>query len=153
MTLHIRAMTTADLDAVTEIEAQVTFDTPWGKNIFSDCLAIGYGCWVLEDTQQRDILGFGLISSAANEAHILNICIRSDKHRQGLGSLMFTKLLTIAQAANAHRVYLEVASINEPAIKFYEKWGFSQIGVRHQYYHAPTGKYDAIVMAMDLKNP
>jgi len=147
---NIRPMNAADLDVVTDIEQQVTFDTPWGRKIFEDCLTIGYHCWVIEDANTLEVLGFGLISNAAEEAHILNLCIRNTHHRQGLGSLLFQKLLDLAQAAQVSRVYLEVATINTNAVQFYEHWGFQRIGIRRDYYHAKDGNHDALVMAKSL---
>ena len=151
LTTKLRPMLPGDLDVVTAIEEQVTFDTPWGRKIFEDCLAIGYHCWVIEEAETHEVLGFGLISHAAQEAHILNLCIKQSHHRQGLGSLMFEKLLEIAKAAKVTRVYLEVATINTSAVNFYEHWGFEHIGVRREYYHAKDGKHDALVMARNLE--
>lgn len=139
-------MQAEDLDSVTAIEQQVTFDTPWSRRIFEDCLSVGYSCWVLE--QSSEVLGFGLLSVAAEEAHILNLCIKEGCQHLGLGTRMLSHLVDLAKEHGVAQIYLEVSVQNLPAIQLYKKSGFSQIGVRREYYNALEGKQDALVMAL-----
>jgi ribosomal protein S18 acetylase RimI-like enzyme len=46
---------------------------------------------------------------------------------------------------------LEVRAANEPAIAFYRRAGFSQIGLRRGYYPATIGREDALVFDKDLR--
>jgi ribosomal-protein-alanine N-acetyltransferase len=151
MAVIIREMRAEDLDSVTEIEKQVTFDTPWSRKIFEDCLNVGYSCWILEEDEQAEVLGFGLLSSAIEEAHILNLCIKVGYQEKGLGNRMLAHLVGLAKDKTIKQVYLEVSVDNQKAIKLYQKWGFECIGVRHGYYNAQDGRKDAWVMALPIQ--
>ena len=141
----IRAMEQRDIDGVMAIET-VVCDFPWTYSIFSDCIKVGYSCWVLED--EGEIVGYGLLSVAANEAHILNLCIKPEKQRQGLGRRMMEHLIEQAKKLMTHSVYLEVRVSNHGAFDLYQKLGFSVIGHRKDYYPHMDGCEDALVLEL-----
>ena len=143
----LRPMCEGDLDAVMAIE-QVAYPYPWTRGIFRDCLRADYPAWVLDDGQR--IIGYGVLSVAADEAHVLNVCVRSGMHGQGLGRRMLRSLMQIARARKVQRLFLEVRPSNSPAIALYDSEGFNEIGRRPRYYPAKQGREDAIVMAMEL---
>lgn len=144
----LRPMREDDLDAVMRIE-DAAYPFPWMRGIFRDCMRAGYPMWV----QERDggIAGYGVLSIAADEAHVLNLCTAHGNEGQGLGQRMLQALLRIARAGGAQRVYLEVRPSNPRAITLYDRSGFNEIGRRPRYYPAANhGREDAIVMAMEL---
>lgn len=104
--------------------------------------------WLLE--RQGVIVGYGVLSIAAGEAHVLNLCTAPGNEGQGLGARMLQTLLKIARGHGAQRVFLEVRPSNPRAIALYERSGFNEIGRRPRYYPARDGREDAIVMAMEL---
>ena len=99
----LRPMTGHDLKAVLEVE-NTAYEFPWTLPIFRDCLRVGCHCYVYESPQ--GILGHGIMSVAAGECHILNICIRPDRQRYGLGEGMVLFLLDLAQrdAGRGHQL-------------------------------------------------
>ena len=137
----------ADLDAVMEIESRA-YDFPWTQGIFRDCLRVGYccGCYEIEGLIQ----GYGVMSVAAGESHILNISVRPESQRQGIGSKLMKHFLQLARRHDADTVMLEVRPSNKLAIKLYEKLGFNEIGVRRNYYPAHQGREDALLLALSL---
>ena len=143
----LRPMREADLDAVMLVEERA-YPYPWTRGIFRDCLRAGYPMWLLE--QQGVIVGYGVLSIAAGEAHVLNLCTAPGHEGQGLGRRMLQALLRIARGHGAQRVFLEVRPSNPRAIALYERNGFNEIGRRPRYYPAHDGREDAIVMAMEL---
>ena len=143
----LRPMREADLDAVMPIE-QRAYPYPWTRGIFRDCLHAGYSMWLLE--RQGVIVGYGVLSIAAGEAHVLNLCTAPGSEGQGLGARMLQTLLKIARGHGAQRVFLEVRPSNPRAIALSERSGFNEIGRRPRYYPAHAGREDAIVMAMEL---
>lgn len=143
----LRPMREADLDAVMLIE-QRAYPYPWTRGIFRDCLHAGYPMWLLE--RQGVIVGYGVLSIAAGEAHVLNLCTAPGSEGQGWGARMLQTLLKIARGHGARRVFLEVRPSNPRAIALYERSGFNEIGRRPRYYPARDGREDAIVMAMEL---
>jgi len=136
-----------DLDAVMEIESRA-YDFPWTQGIFRDCLRVGYCCWCYEIDGL--IQGYGVMSVAAGESHILNISVRPESQRQGIGSKLMKHFLQLARRHDADTVMLEVRPSNKLAIKLYEKLGFNEIGVRRNYYPAHQGREDALLLALSL---
>jgi ribosomal-protein-alanine N-acetyltransferase len=143
----LRPMREDDLDAVLEIELRA-YPFPWTRGIFQDCLRANYPAWVL----QRDgrIVGYGLLSMAADEAHVLNVCAAPEEQGQGYGRRLLRALLQLARGRGAQRVFLEVRPSNPAAIALYDAEGFNEIGRRPRYYPAKGGREDAIVMAKEL---
>jgi ribosomal-protein-alanine N-acetyltransferase len=115
---------------------------------------VGYSCWVITDSDtvldinkdSPEIVGYGLLSMAANEAHILNLCIKPERQHQGLGKSLMHHLIGQAKLLNAKSVYLEVRLSNQIAYDLYIKLGFTVIGNRKDYYPATNGREDAIVL-------
>jgi len=140
---RIRRMRHADVADVAEIE-RATYGFPWSPGIFRDCLLAGYNSVVLESGSE--IIGYGIVSIAAGEAHVLNICISRGWQNRGHGYRLLDFLLSQAHAAGAARVFLEVRPSNQAARRLYRKAGFEVIGVRKDYYRADGGNEDAVVL-------
>lgn len=143
----MRAMLIDDLPDISAME-NLSYEFPWSAGIFKDCLKAGYPCWVL--CTDAVIVGYGILSMGAGEAHVLNICIAPDWRGQGLGRHLLGRLLEIARWNGAERVFLEVRPSNPLAKTLYQSVGFSEIGVRPKYYPARDGREDAIVMALEF---
>ncbi|MFT3756467.1 MAG: ribosomal protein S18-alanine N-acetyltransferase [Pseudoxanthomonas sp.] len=143
----LRPMREADLDAVMAVE-QRAYPFPWTRGIFRDCLSAGYPAWVLHE--HGLLIGYALLSQAAGEAHILNICISPERQGRGLGRYLLRAMLKQARDAQCERVFLEVRPSNPGAIALYHAEGFNEIGRRPRYYPARDGREDAIVMAIEL---
>jgi ribosomal-protein-alanine N-acetyltransferase len=137
----------ADLDTVMDIESHA-YDFPWTQGIFRDCLRVGYCCWCYENDGL--IQGYGVMSVAAGESHILNITVRPESRRQGIGGKLMKHFLQLARRHDADTVMLEVRPSNVSAISLYEKMGFNEIGVRRKYYPADEGREDALLLALSL---
>jgi [ribosomal protein S18]-alanine N-acetyltransferase len=146
--VHIRPMMEIDLPEVAQIE-QGSYAFPWSENIFRDCLRVGYTCRAL-DLAGR-IIGYGVMSLGAGEAHILNVCVRDEFRTVGFGRRLLEHLLERAAAAGVGEAFLEVRPSNLAAIRLYSQLGFEQIGIRRGYYQAPDGREDAIVLKLELR--
>ena len=60
----VRSMRSSDLDLVVQNEV-LSYNHPWTKRIFIDCLRAGYECWVLANKDK--IVGHGVMSIAVGE--------------------------------------------------------------------------------------
>jgi ribosomal-protein-alanine N-acetyltransferase len=143
----LRPMREDDLDAIMAIERRA-YPFPWTHGIFRDCLRAGYPSWVLH--LDGAIIGYGVLSIAVGEAHVLNICIDPDLQGTGHGRRLLRSLLKLARGHGSERVFLEVRPSNPNAIALYHDEGFNEIGRRPRYYPAKQGREDAIVMAIEL---
>ena len=145
--IAFRPMRDLDVEAVMAIET-LAYPYPWSEGIFRDCLRVGYCCWVAVD--EKDVIGYGVMSVAADECHILNICIHSNWQGRHLGRRMLHRLLTLARGQDADTAFLEVRASNRAALRLYAAAEFCEVGMRNGYYPADHGREDAIVMARSL---
>ncbi|HRN62374.1 MAG TPA: ribosomal protein S18-alanine N-acetyltransferase [Luteimonas sp.] len=136
-----------DLDEVMRIELRA-YPFPWTVGIFRDCLRAGYPAWVLHE--DGSLIGYGVLSIAADEAHVLNVCVDPSAQGHGHGRRLLRALVRVARGQGAQRVFLEVRPSNPNAIALYHDEGFNEIGRRPRYYPALDGREDAIVMAKEL---
>lgn len=145
--LRIRSMQERDLPRIVAIES-TAYPYPWSKGIFRDCLRVNYYCEVVE--WEETVVGYGIMSVAANEAHVLNLCIHPAFRRRGLGRIVLRHLMQIAIREGARTAFLEVRLSNGAAIGLYESDGFERISARRGYYQAPNGREDALVFKKAL---
>jgi ribosomal-protein-alanine N-acetyltransferase len=141
---QIRAMRPADLQAVAEVEL-ASYQFPWNIGIFRDCLLAGYQSLVLDI--RGNVSGYCIMSIAAGEAHLLNICIHPSCQRLGYGRRLLVEGLARAREMGVETVFLEVRPSNDVAIMLYRSLGFRLIGRRPSYYQADNGREDAVIFA------
>ena len=143
----IRPMRPTDVAEVVAIE-RAAYQFPWSEGIFRDCLRVGYVCRVV--TLGRQVIGYGVMSVGAGEAHILNLCISAVYRTRGLGRKLLVYLLERGAAAGMSEAFLEVRPSNAIAIELYTSLGFEQVGTRRGYYQAVGGREDAAVLKLAL---
>jgi len=144
---RLRPMSVEDLERVMAIETRA-YEFPWTAGIFRDCLRVGYCCWCYE--RGGELLGYGVMSVAAGESHILNLTVRPESQRQGIGQKLMKHFMQLARRHDADMIMLEVRPSNAPAIALYRKLGFDEIGLRRNYYPARDGREDALILARSL---
>jgi ribosomal-protein-alanine N-acetyltransferase len=105
--------------------------------------------WVLADAAKNRLAAFACSTAIHDELQILEVAVHPEYRARGLGYMLITRVLKEAAAKNIARVILEVRVSNIPAIKLYEKCGFSKDGVRKRYYQ--DGE-DAVLMSMCIKS-
>jgi len=145
--LRLRPMLEEDLESVLAVET-AAYPHPWTLGIFRDCLHVGYCCWVYALGER--IIAHAVMSVAAGECHILNICVHPQWQGQGLGRKLLRRLTGIGRQHHADTAFLEVRVSNRPAIDLYLSDGFNEVGVRRGYYPRKKGREDALVFAKDL---
>lgn len=144
-TPQFEPMRMEDVDQVAMIE-RAAYPFPWTPGILRDCLRAGYDCWLL--VIDRDLVGYGIVSVAVGEAHLLNLCIAPLHQGHGYGRQLLGAMLDIARRRGAEGMYLEVRPSNPRAIALYRSVGFREIGRRPRYYPAHGDREDAIVMTL-----
>jgi [ribosomal protein S18]-alanine N-acetyltransferase len=141
--VEIRPMHELDIPMVVAVE-KAAYQFPWSEGIFRDCLRVGYVCRVIDVA--GDLAGYGIMSVGAGEAHILNVCVRSEYRCRGFARKTLLYLLDRARAAGVQEAYLEVRPSNVAAARLYHSLGFEQVGIRRGYYQALMGREDACVL-------
>lgn len=145
----LRPMREHDLARVSMIE-QRSYDFPWSVGVFADCLRVGYCCWTIAN--EDEMAGYGIMSVAAEECHILNICVDPNFRRRGYAGLLLQQLLESARAHGANTAYLEVRPSNLAALDLYSENGFIKIAQRPGYYPAQVGREDAFVLSKEISD-
>lgn len=147
----IRPMDETDLAQVLRVERR-SYQFPWTEAVFRDCMRVGYACWV----RQEDglVAGYLIMSMAAGEAHVLNLCVDRGFRRRGYGQELLEHAITTAERMAAETVFLEVRPSNTPALELYMRLGFSEVGTRPGYYPAHGGqREDGLILARPLAAP
>jgi len=149
--IALRAMQEGDLPAVLLVERKA-YTAPWSEAIFRDCLRVRYLCVVAE--REAEIIGHAVMSIAAGECHVLNLCVHPSLHQRGIGRRMLRRLLALGRRQGADTAFLEVRASNVSALALYRGEGFCEVGLRRGYYPAAgadaSGREDAVAMARAL---
>lgn len=145
---RFRQMLPIDLKEILSIERRA-YEFAWTEGIFRDCIRVGYQCRVLE-TPHGFIQGYGVMSAAAGEAHLLNLCVRPELQGCGLSRQLLDHLLELAASLQVQTIFLEVRPSNRRALQLYANAGFCEVGLRRGYYPASKGREDGLVLAKAL---
>lgn len=146
--MGFRPMRQEDLPKIMEIEVRV-YLYPWTLRIFRDCLHVGYCCWIYE--LNNEIQTYYVMAIGYGEAHILNLCVRPEAQRKGLGSMMLSHMMALGRQHKVDTLLLEVRPSNAGAVSLYHKNGFNEVGLRKAYYPGQKHQEDALIMARSLK--
>ena len=97
--------------------------------------------------QRERLVGFVGLWYMAGEAHIVAIAVRGSMQGKGLGKLLLTGAIEMAQRRAQQVVTLEVRVSNHTAKSLYAKYGFKEVGIRRRYYS--DNNEDASIMSTD----
>jgi ribosomal-protein-alanine N-acetyltransferase len=140
---QVRSATPADVPAVAAIE-RVVFADPWSATAFHAML----GPHALVAVTDGQIEGYIFARAMADEGELLNVAVRADSRRKGLGRYLVDTILEDFRTRGVQTVYLEVRASNAAGRAFYDTLGFHEIGRRRGYYSRP--REDALVLARKL---
>ena len=146
--IRFEQMVAADLPQVLEIE-RLAFPKPWTPGLFLHELKLDFSRLALarSDNGARRLLGYVCWWVVGDEVHILNLAVHPDARRSGAGRALVQRVVDDAAAHAAVSVSLEVGRGNEAAAALYRSMGFTQTGVRRNYYGEGE---DAIIMERRL---
>lgn len=75
------------------------------------------------------------------------IFVKAEERKKGIASLLMQEMIQDCKTNKVETVDLEVNSLNESAIKLYQKFDFKVIGKREKYYNG----IDALLMMREVK--
>ncbi|KIG10383.1 ribosomal protein S18-alanine N-acetyltransferase [Caballeronia concitans] len=147
---YLTAMTEADLDEVAAVE-KLAYEFPWSRGNFQDSLRNGYYGVCLRHVTGT-LVGYCVLMPVVDEMHLLNLCVAPAAQRAGAGLALLREAVRITRAEKLDGMLLEVRPSNPRAIQLYERFGFTAIGRRKNYYPARhRAREDAIVMRLSFK--
>jgi [ribosomal protein S18]-alanine N-acetyltransferase len=129
---------------------RASFHRGWGEGEFETMLAERNTL-----TQRlmlgRAAIGFIISRFAADEAEILSVAVDKAHRGRGHSRQLLAHHLGHLAGRGIRRVFLEVEENNQPAVRLYQRAGFTTVGRREQYYRDASGaKLNALVMQRDL---
>lgn len=146
--IAIERGTVDDLDSVMAVMERA-FGTQYGEAwTRSQCAGIlpmsGVSLRLARDRRSGRPVGFSLARSVADEIELLLLAVDPSKHRRGIGRMLLDDFVELARNQGLSKAHLEVRAQNS-AMNMYRDAGFSPVGRRRNYYHAPDGSaFDAL---------
>lgn len=134
--MTFREMTVEDLDQVMELEEDL-FTVPWTKEGFLTFLLKDNSLmFVIEE--KGKILAYCSILTVLDEGDILNVAVRKDRQREGIGNFLMECMIRMAGERGVNILHLEVRESNGAARRLYRRLGFKEDGLRKGYYTDPV---------------
>lgn len=143
----ISPLTSLDLPHAFAIE-RASHAFPWTENTFLSNQGERYVN--LKLSRGDAMVAFAITQVVLDEATLFNIAVHPDHQRHGYGRQLLEHLIQELEQREILTLWLEVRASNTRAIALYESLGFNEVSVRRNYYPAPDGREDAIIMALPL---
>jgi ribosomal-protein-alanine N-acetyltransferase len=125
--IRIRKAVEADVRAIAEIQLACPETAQWPASAY-----LNQDCWIAEVDNR--VAGYLVCRAVApDEREILNIAVHPDFRRRGLART----LLEAECNRNRADYFLEVRASNEAARGLYSVMGFTEEGLRREYYENP----------------
>jgi [ribosomal protein S18]-alanine N-acetyltransferase len=129
------------------------FDVAWSKSTIQQMLEDTHTIAFVAQAPAGAPIGFVIGRTVADEAELLSIGVDPAWQRRGIGRLLAEALCAASVGAQAHRLYLEVAAGNLPALRLYTALGGRNIGLRKGYYERPEKPAeDAVNLVIPLSD-
>ncbi len=143
---EIRVLTREDTGAVRALENAV-FTDAYREDAVRDSILASYAlCFGY--FEGGVLSGYLLGTAVPPEAEILRVGVAPAERRRGVADALVSAFLSDAGKSGVTRVYLEVRTDNDPAVRLYRKNGFRDLSRRKNYYRDPVA--DALVMCRIL---
>lgn len=137
---------TSQIKRIAEIEKECISDG-WSENMLGESLE-NPNTVFFTAVCGTNISGFINGSYVLDEAELLNIAVSEDCRRMGIAEMLMKNFESELQGFGVRTIFLEVREGNIPARSLYEKCGYTQNGLRKNYYKAPNE--NAVLMKKTL---
>jgi ribosomal-protein-alanine N-acetyltransferase len=148
MAIGIDDMKVEDIPEIVSIE-NASFTTPWSETLFYNETRKAIAVSRVARIDGR-VAGYLCANVILDEGHILNLAVHPQHRRLGIASSLIKEMIDIMRDRDCRSVFLEVRISNEQARIMYEKFGFSLLGTRKNYYISPVE--DAVIMVLRLSS-
>lgn len=146
MKVQVRPIQVSDLEQVLDIERR-SFPAPWSyEMLLRECSNAEWPPLVA--TVRQTVAGYLFATSVLDEVTVQTIAVDAAYRRHGIARTLFEVLLQKARGDEARTVLLEVRESNLPARNLYRKLGFTEVGLRRNYYRNPDD--DALLLTLEL---
>lgn len=148
MDFEIKDAEARHVEGVERLE-KLCFSVPWTKEQICSQLSDDKHIFIVAQSFDGAVLGYVGLMYVLDEGYISNVAVDLDLRRNGIGDALITEMTDRAKRLDLSFLTLEVRESNAAARRLYEKHGFSDVGLRKNYYAFP--KENAILMTLFLK--
>ena len=129
--ISIQPLTEKDIDSCYELDSNTI--SLWTKKQWSN------------EFKREGVKIFGLLISnfvvgvcayqvVHDEAQINYFVVNQEFRKRGYGSFLMSYLIELCEKLDINKILLEVSQENNAAQKFYDRFNFSTVGIRRNYY-------------------
>ena len=129
--ISIQPLTEKDIDSCYELDSNTI--SLWTKKQWSN------------EFKREGVKIFGLLISnfvvgvcayqvVHDEAQINYFVVNQEFRKRGYGSFLMKYLIGLCEKLDINKIVLEVSQENNAAIKFYDRFNFTTVGIRRNYY-------------------
>lgn len=141
----------AIVSQIAKIEADLFGQGCWNKNMILQELQAPMRAYYADvDLNTNTVAGYAGFWFDGDDAQIMTIGVAKEYQKRGIASNLLKTMIENAKSIGAKRMLLEVKVNNNPALKLYEKFGFTKMGLRKRYY-MPEG-IDAYTMCAQIED-
>ena len=143
--MKIITMNESHVAQVAALEKQC-FSDPWSENSVASELENPLSLWLIAE-EDGAVCGYVGSQTVLDETDMMNIAVHPDCRRKGIAAALITELVSRLKARGSRVLRLEVRESNFSAIALYEALGFTQLGLRKNYYRNP--KENALILGKE----
>ena len=126
---------------------KICFSDPWSENSVASELKNPLSCWLVAEEDGK-VTGYVGSQTVMDESDMMNVAVHPDHRRKGIAEALVVELVEALKKRESRCLTLEVRASNEPAKALYEKLGFTQVGLRKNYYRNP--REDALILRKEF---
>jgi [ribosomal protein S18]-alanine N-acetyltransferase len=141
--LIIRRAVKEDIEALAYLEA-LCFSSPWSREAFVQDITGNPLARYFIATENETPVAYGGLWMIFPEGHITNIAVHPKYRQRGIGAALLKELILKSEEEGITSHTLEVRVSNRAALGLYYKFGFSDAGIRKNYYE--DTKEDALIL-------
>ena len=138
----VHEMGPEDISGISKIEERC-FSDFWSRESVREGLESSLDTWLVLK-EKEGVLGYCVFRIIAGEGELLRIAVSPEFQGRGLSKKLMDQMVEYSRKKKAETMFLEVRESNEKARNLYRSYGFSEEGIRKDYYRDPVE--NAVIM-------
>lgn len=141
--MDIVKMEPKHIDGVMVVE-HLSFTVPWSRESFTQELMTNGFAHYIAAIENDVVIGYAGMWKIEDEGHITNVAVHPEFRGTHIGKKLMEALIKLAKDSGIRAMTLEVRKSNYIALNLYKSLGFTEAGIRKNYYS--DNREDAIIM-------
>lgn len=135
------------LDYILRIEKEC-FSLPWTREQLEKQLDEDRYVFLAAEDETGAAVGYVGLMYVLDEGYISNVAVTPTRRREGIADMLLSELYEKAREKKLSFLTLEARLGNTAAQSLYKKHGYTQVGLRRNFYDKP--REDAVLMTCYL---